>query len=396
MGKLRIMEMIDKPSLGGGQTALLLLAENLEPSRFEVLIATGAAGPLVEEAERKGLRLIQVCLRKGLSLRSLREVVAALRTNKIDILHTHGGIAGLYGRLSAAIARTPVVVHTLHGIHYLHYRNPLLRLVYVFLERSVARFTDALILVCRSDFEQAKKRRLAPPEKMAVILNGIEARSGLAEEGAAAKRGELGFEPSRTVIGSIARLHRQKGIIHLLRAAERVLRERPEVLFVVVGEGPLGRRLRKEARALGLAEKFLFPGERKDAAAILALFDLFVLPSLWEGLPFVLVEAASLGKPIIASAVDGVPEIMTQAETGILVPPADPSSLAAAILRLLKDRELAGRLGERARALIPPRFPLRRMIEQTEALYLDLYKKKTSSIINAKWKSREPPSSMTG
>ncbi|MEW5901074.1 MAG: glycosyltransferase [Acidobacteriota bacterium] len=390
MGKLKIMEMIDRLSLGGGQTALLLLAEHLDRSRFEVIVA-GGEGPLLEEAKRKSVCLLPVSLRKSASLRSVREVASALRSNRIDILHTHGGIAGLYGRLGAALARTPVVVHTLHGIHYLHYRNPVLRRLSIFLERGCSRLTDGLVLVCQSDLERAKKHRLAAGTKMTVIRNGIEVQSNFKSEEVAAKRRELGWEPGRPVVGTVARLHRQKGILYLLRAAKQVLIEFPEALFAVVGEGPLGRKLREEARALKLGEKFLFLGERKDAATILAGLDIFVLPSLWEGLPFVLVEAASLGKPIIAAAVDGVPEIVTDAATGILVPPKTPSALADAILGLLGDRERASCLGERARALIPPRFPLRRMIEQTEALYLDLYKKRTSSIITSNGRSENRP-----
>jgi glycosyltransferase involved in cell wall biosynthesis len=226
---------------------------------------------------------------------------------------------------------------------------------------------------------------------MTVILNGMDPLPGAGGTDGAAKRRELGWTAGRPVVGAIARLHRQKGVAHLIRAAARVLETRSEVLFAVVGDGPQGQKLREEARALGLGEAFVFLGERTDAAAILAGFDLFVLPSLWEGLPFVLIEAAALGRPIIASAVDGVPEVITDSVTGILVPPADPAALASAILRLLEDRELAGRLGARARALIPPRFPLRRMIEQTEALYLDLYKKKTSSIISGNGKTQGRP-----
>lgn len=372
MEKLRVLEMIDRPSLGGGQTALLLLAQNLDRSRFDVLISSGGEGPLAEESRRNGIAYIPISLGKRLSLRPIREIAGVLRENRIDILHTHGGIAGLYGRSAVRRAGTPAVVHSLHGIHYLHYRNPFLRHLYVRLERRCSRSTDRLILVCQSDLRRARKYRLAPEGKMNVILNGTDVHPEPAPEEISRRRIDLGWPSGRPVVGTVARLHRQKGVVNLLRAASEILRVFPEVLITVVGDGPQKNSLRREAQLLGLEGRLLFLGEREDAASIMALFDIFVLPSLWEGLPFVLVEAAGLGKPIVATAVDGVPEILEDRKTGLLVPPGDPSALAAAVLELLKNKDKAHRLGESARTLVPPRFPLRRMVDQTQNLYLEV------------------------
>ena len=365
--------MIDRPSLGGGQTAVLLLAENLDRRLFEVLVCSAGDGPLVDEVQNRGLTHIPVPLSKSFSLRTVNRIAAALNKNGIQILHTHGGIAGFYGRWAARRSRTPVIVHTLHGIHYLHYRNPLLRSLYIFQERIFSRFTDGLILVSRADLGQAKKHKLGPEGKMFVIPNGIDLKVKENFEDIQKKRRAWGWEPDQPVIGTVARLHRQKGVLYLVQAAEKVLGAFPGAKIVVVGEGPLGQKLRKKAARMGLENSFLFLGERKDAAELIPLFDVFVLPSLWEGLPFVLVEAAALGKPIIATAVDGVTEIVEQGKTGVLVPAKDPQALADAIVRLVRDKDSALRLAERAKAMIPPRFPLRRMVEQTQNLYLELY-----------------------
>jgi glycosyltransferase involved in cell wall biosynthesis len=174
------------------------------------------------------------------------------------------------------------------------------------------------------------------------------------------------------VVGAVSRLHRQKGIIHLLRAAPDILRRRPEARIVIVGGGPLERDMRRFAASAGLDRHVLILGERPDARDLLSLFDVFVLPSLWEGLPLVLIEAASLGKPIVASAIDGVREVLRDGETGLLVPPAKPAELAAAVVRLLEDRDLAARLGAAARLEISPRFTLERMVGETQNLYLEL------------------------
>ncbi|MDH7513563.1 MAG: glycosyltransferase family 4 protein [Clostridiales bacterium] len=374
--KIRIVEMIDRPSLGGGQRAVLLLASHLDRQQFEVFTSSAGEGPLEEEARKLGLAHVRVSLAKKFSPGAVREIAGLLQEYRVSILHTHGGIAGFSGRLAARQAQTPVVVHTLHGIHYLHYRNPLLRKLYVLLERKFSRFTDGLVLVSQADFQKARKHRLAAESKMFVIINGIDPPPGLSEQRIREKRLALGWPPDEPLVGTVARLHRQKGVPTLLEAAPRLFAAAPRARVVVVGEGPLGRTLRRKARRQSLEEKFIFLGERKDAAELLSLFDVFVLPSLWEGLPFILIEAASQRKPIVATAVDGITEVVENGKTGLLVPPENPQALADAIITIIQDRQKAFRLAANACSIIPPRFPLRRMVEQTQNLYLDLWRRK--------------------
>lgn len=369
--------MIDRPSLGGGQRALLLLATHLDRRQFEVFTSSAGEGPLEEEARKMDLPHLRVPLGKKLNRSAVEEIAGLLREHRISILHTHGGVAGLFGRLAARRAQTPVIVHTLHGIHYLHYRNPLLRKLYILLERRFSRFTDGLVLVSQADFQKAKKHRLAAEAKMFVILNGIDPQPGLSEEEIRRKRLALGWPVDELVVGTVARLHRQKGVPTLLDAAPRLFAAVPGARVVVVGDGPLGRKLRKKVSRRRLEEKLFFLGERKDALELLSLFDVFVLPSLWEGLPFVLIEAASLRKPIVATAVDGITEVVENGMTGCLVPPGNPRALADAIINLIQDRQKASRLAANARSIIPPRFPLRRMVEQTQNLYVDLWRRKS-------------------
>jgi glycosyltransferase involved in cell wall biosynthesis len=367
--------MIDKPSLGGGQTAVLLLARNLDRGLFEVKILSGGGGPLVDEARRAGVEHIAVDLGGRRPFRTAAELARVLETERTDILHTHGGYAGFYGRWAARRSRTPVVVHTLHGIHYLHYRNPALRRLSIWQERFLSGMTDALVLVCQSDLGLARRNRLAPEPKLIVIPNGLpEAAPDAGASSVADLKNELGWEPVRPIVGTVARLHRQKGINDLILAAPRIFGEAQEARIAIVGDGPLRRKLKRRAARLGLEGRIAFLGERPDASRIISLFDIFVLPSLWEGLPFVLVEAAALGKPIVASGVDGVPEIIEDGKTGVLIRPGEPTALAEAVVRLLADRKSAASLGQAARALIPPRFPLHRTIDQHQNLYLRLYR----------------------
>lgn len=377
--KLKVLEMIDRPTLGGGQVHLLTLARHLDKSLFDVEVAAAPGGPLEDAVRALGLPFIPVPVRKSLSGRPAREIAALLRGRGVDILHTHGGVAGLAGRRAAARAGTPVVIHTLHGIHYLHYRNPVLKYLLVLAERRQARRTDAVIFVSRADYDRAAHRRLVPYAKMRLIRNGVEAP---ADDGPGGERRREALRAALKldgpVVGAIARLHRQKGVEHLLRAAPKILAGNPEAKIVVAGGGPLEDKLRRLATRLGLDRRVLLLGERTDARDLLALFDVCVLPSLWEGLPLVLIEAAMLGRPIVASDIDGVREVLRDGETGLLVPPARPAALAAAVGRLLEDPALAARLGAAARAEIPVEFTLERMVAETQRLYLELAEAKIS------------------
>jgi len=374
VNRLKVLEMIDKPSLGGGQTVLLTLARYLDRTRFDVSVCAKSGGPLEDEIRKLGLAFHPAEFRKKLTAGLGRDLARLLSSEKIDILHTHGGVAGVFGRRAARNAGTPVVVHTIHGIHYLHYRNPVLRRIFIGLERSMSRTTSAVICVSEADLAQARKFRLAPADRLRLVRNGVASVDSASDLDRGRKIGGLWLRLKlrAPVIGTVARLHRQKGIEYFIAAVPEILRRNSGALFVVVGGGPLEKRIRAKIERLGLTDQVILAGERPDALDLLSAFDIFVLPSLWEGLPLVLIEAAGLGRPIIATDIDGSREIIRDGETGLLVPPADPAALAGAVRRLLDDAALARRLAEKARNEIPPAFDLKRMVAETERLYLDL------------------------
>ncbi|MDD8027456.1 MAG: glycosyltransferase family 4 protein [Acidobacteriota bacterium] len=370
MNRIRVLQMIDRPFLGGGQAVLLALARGLDPARFEVSIASQGGGPLEEAAREAGIPFRAMPFGGKFSPGLVRAIARALKADPPDVLHTHGGIAGLYGRPAARRAGIKHVVHTIHGIHYLHYRGAAGRFAGVLLERFGSRRTDAVVLVSESDLEEAKKHRLAAAGKLKLVRNGIDV-AGFATEEFAARAAEvrLRLSVSSPVVGTVARLHRQKGLIHFMRAVPAILEAHPATRILIVGGGDLEPALRAEVLKLRLDRRFAILGARPEAREILSLFDVFVLPSLWEGLPLVLIEAASLGKPIVATDIGGSREILSHEETGLLVPPGDSAALAGAVNRLLDDPDLAARLGARARETIPPRFRLARMVDEYAEIY---------------------------
>ena len=159
--RLRILEVIDRPFLGGGQVTVLNLARGLDRNDFEVAIACGGEGPLVEAAARIGIRYVDIAMGKTRGATPVGELAAVMKRESFDVVHTHGGIAGLFGRLAARRARVPAVVHTLHGIHYLHYRNPFLKRALILLERRLSKTTDAVVAVSEADERQVLRLRLA-------------------------------------------------------------------------------------------------------------------------------------------------------------------------------------------------------------------------------------------
>ncbi len=372
MEKIRILEIIDKTFLGGGQIAVLALAKNLDREIYDVSVCTGERGALVDELRKDKINYFPATFNMAKAGKSIRAISSILRDQRIDILHTHGGIAGLFGRLAGRKSKTPVIVHTLHGIHYLHYRNPLLKLLGIILERYLSGFTSALILVSDADHKKAERFSLAPSEKMVVIKNGVDFSDyqKINVSTKLSKIRELNLESSKPIVGTVARLHRQKGLIYLLKAVKKIAQSYPEVKMLIIGDGPLREKLKRKTQRLGIEKWVSFLGERKDIPALLSLFDVFVLPSLWEGLPFALIEAAALEKAVAVTKVDGIKEIVRDRETGILFPPKNPESLAQAVISLLQDREASSYMAEKLKKEIYPQYTLSRMVEETQNLYL--------------------------
>jgi glycosyltransferase involved in cell wall biosynthesis len=376
MNKIKVLEMIDQPFLGGGQANLLSLARFLDKALFDVSVCCREGGPLVEEVDKSGLKHYPIPFHKKIDPRVVGDIVRLLRENHFDILHTHGGVAGLYGRCAGRRCRVPVIIHTLHGIHYLHYRNPLWRYVFVLLERYFSAWTDALVLVSQADRHIGLKKRLAAPEKMFVIENGIDFSAYSVEVKKDPVLREFGITSARPLVGTVARLHRQKGLCYLVEAARKISLRYPDLAVLIAGEGPERRRLERLIKRTGLTRSVLLLGERKDAARILSSFDIFVLPSLWEGLPYALIEAGACGKAVVASDIEGIKEIIKDGETGVLFDPKDSAALAESIIRLQEDERFRDRIGGNLRRAVRSRFALSRMVRQTQDLYLRLLEEK--------------------
>jgi len=373
MGKIKILEMIDRSFLGGGQVNLLSIAEALDKSRFDVAVCSQENGPLVEELKRRDIPHFPVSIQKIPSSKVLKKLKNLMVAEGFEIVHTHGGVAGLYGRWAAFRAGIPVIIHTLHGIHYLHYRNIFIRWAYVFLERIFSRFTKTVIFVSQADKNKGCRYKLAPVEKMKVVRNGIDFSRVKAEAVVSHEtelKVNLGSDKDSFLIGTVARIHRQKNIPCLIKAAAALRDRMPRAKIIIVGDGPMMPRVNKLIDRLGVQEMVIMLGERSNVHQIMSIFDIFVLTSLWEGLPYVLMEAGVLGKPVVASDIEGIREIIMDGESGLLVPRDDPQNLVEAFLRMEADPQLRFRLSRTLQKRIKDEYSLSRMIKEIENIYI--------------------------
>jgi glycosyltransferase involved in cell wall biosynthesis len=370
----KILLMIDRSFLGGGQQNLLALAERLDRPVFEVTVCSEGQGPLVDILREKGIVHRALPFRKGLSCTLFRQVRDYLRHSGFDIVHTHGGVAGLYGRWAARAAGVPVIVHTFHGIHYLHDWNPARRAALIALEKKFSGFTDAVVCVSEYVRRQSLRYGLVPESKLVLIKNAIDFDLQLPPESEEFRllATRLGLDTAAPLIGSVARLDRVKDLATLVRAAPLIRTELPRARIVVVGGGPEEKRLSHLSHSLDLQNFVVFTGERRDALNWMARMDVFVLPSRHEALPYVLLEAAALEKPVAASDVGGIRELVNDGETGWLFPPHDPKRLAAAVIRMAEDRKMGQRMGKNLRSALCGEYALAHMVRRTRDLYLHL------------------------
>jgi glycosyltransferase involved in cell wall biosynthesis len=379
------MHIITRLDMGGSAQNTLLTCRELAGKYRTVLVhglaresrMTAAEKATIADACReavyRGVKFIPVPslvrpIRPFRDLWALLSIFWHIWVERPDIVHTHTSKAGILGRLAARLSGVPHIVHTPHGHVFNGHFGRAVSRIFLVLERFCARFTHRLVALTERERQDYLDRDVGRPQHTPVIHSGVDIDAFCAGGTAAVKREALGLDPLRPIVGFVGWLLPIKGPMHLLRAMASVWPRHPQALLVFIGKGDQEDELRREARRIGADERVRFLGWREDVAEIMPVFDIFVLPSLNEGMGRVLVEAMAAGRPIVASAAGGIPDLVRHEETGLLVPPRDEGRLAAAISRLLASPEESGRLGANGLRSCR-RFGLDRMITRLEALY---------------------------
>ena len=356
------------------------LTEGLKRDGYSVKLVTGRTLEPQEDIDefsaRIGVPVVRVEeLRREVSpiddLKALVKLRSLVAMERPHIVHTHSSKAGILGRIAARLAGCPVVVHSPHGHVFYGYFGKLRTWGVVLAERLAARMTDRIFTLTELGKRDHLRFGVGSPDKFVVVPCGIDlSKFSSPRRSREEVREEFGFS-CEVVVGWVGRLVPIKGCEYFLRALKIVLRERSEVRGLVVGDGPLRKKLEELSEGLGISGRVVFSGAREDIPEVMHAIDLLVLTSLNEGLGRVLLEAMACGVPVVASRVGGVPEIVIHGETGLLVPPADPRRTAEAILEVLNDSEKAelfSRKGRKRARL----FDVNRMIEKTEEVYREL------------------------
>ncbi len=375
---ITVAHIITKLELGGAQQNTLFTVGHLNPARFQALLITGEPGLLDGDARAlPGVEVYQVPalvrdLKPLSDLRALVELTKLMSRLKPTIVHTHSSKAGILGRLAARLAGVPIIIHSIHGFGFTPFQRPALRRLLILAERIVSRFTTRFFAVSEANRQEGIKLRLFAPDQCRVVRSGVDLdaiRQIRVDRNT--KKSQLGFEPEQPLVGMVAPLKPQKAPVDFVRVAGQVSQRRPEVGFLLVGGGELRALVEEEIVRQGLTGKVRLLGWRRDIPELMHCLDLFVLTSLWEGLPRVYLEALASGVPVVGTRVDGASEVVRDGENGYLVEPGNIRGLAERILYLLGHPEEAARLGKNGRA-IPREFDILEMVRVQEREYEQL------------------------
>ncbi|RDV84839.1 glycosyltransferase family 4 protein [Ammonifex thiophilus] len=370
--RFRILHVI-RPAAGGMKRHLIELLRHTDYSFFAPAVA-GPPGELLDEVASLGVPTYPLALRGELApwedVKAVFSLLSLLRRENFSLLHLHGFKAGLIGGLVGWLLRPPPsIVLTIHNSLFFGEGSGKQRFL-ARIEAFLSRRTFKVIAVSQALRAELVTKFHLPSEKVVVIPNGIDLTPFTLGVLFPTILRELPLPAGVPLLGTVARLVPQKGLPCLLEALALLPAElRPG--WLIVGDGPLRQELEDKARALGLSHLVVFAGYRppEEIPSILKVIDIFVLPSLSEGLPLALLEAMAAGKPVVATAVGGIPEVVQEGRTGYLVPPGDAQALARALLSLLESPDRAREMGEAGRKRVEERFSSQRMAQEVMAIY---------------------------
>jgi glycosyltransferase involved in cell wall biosynthesis len=371
---IRIAQIVEAVE-GGCKRHVIDLLAGLDPGRFHQVAIVGVrrdGNIRAEIAAATGGKLETVPwdapreIRPLADWRAYRSLVRFLREHPFDVIHCHSAKAGFLGRL-AARGLPARVLYTPHCLPCMMGTSAAARFVYCRLERMAGWYTDRLIAVSPSEGQAAAG--LVPPERVVVIENGIDPASVGASVDVARKRAELGLGESSKVVLSVGALRRQKGYRHLIEAVPPAANLCADAVFLIAGEGPLRPELERLVERLNVGERVRLLGRRSDVAELLAIADVFAMPSLWEAGPYALLEAMAAGVPVVGARIPGIIDWVTEGQTGYLVEPANAASLARGLVSALTGPREARRRAEAARGMVLERNTKDRWLRDMAALY---------------------------
>jgi glycosyltransferase involved in cell wall biosynthesis len=381
---VRIINVITRLNIGGASPPVISLAAGLRGFGHESLLVVGtpgeAEGSMDGDAERTGVDFMRIPeLRRdpaGLDdVRALAALVRLFRARRPDVVGTHMSKAGALGRVAARLAGVKVIVHTYHAKAFYVFDRRWKETATIAAERALTRLSSGSIVVSekqRRDFVELKIDR---PERLRVVRYGLKLEPLLAADARPRTlRAETGVPETARLVGVVGRLVKIKGQDVFIRAAVEIARRFPDVYFILAGGGESQREYETLAAELGLESRFRFLGWRRDVPQVLANLDVVVLPTVndFEGTPLAVIEALAAGRPVVATDVGGVSEVVRDGETGLLVPIKDPDAIARSVARLLDEPMTSRLLATKGRELVSDQYREADMVRNVEGYYREL------------------------
>lgn len=364
---INILHLTTSSQIGGAETLVIDISENINPKQFNIFVcALEKDGNLLEKVNHSATQT------KHLNSKHLLDFMAALRLyrfikeNKIQLIQIHGLRANLIGRVIGRLAGTQKIISTIHGI------DTWRKWYHTFLDRLTGIWVDKFISVSESGKEIFVRREKFPASKIVTIHNGIDlSLFNRVRFNTSKLKKELGLE-NNIIIGEVANIRSMKGHVDVIEAIPAVIEHYPNVKFLFVGRDDSKGKIPQLAQNKIGGDFVLFLGYQENIPELLSIFDIFILPSHSEGLPLSILEAMAMELPVIATNVGGIPEIIVNGETGILIEPHRPDKLAQALLELLANPQQRHNWGEMGRKRVEEEFSLNKMIQNVEELYLTL------------------------
>ncbi|CAN5559276.1 glycosyltransferase family 4 protein [soil metagenome] len=369
--RIKILQTIRQGQIGGGESHVLDLVTNLDKTRFEPVVLSFTDGPMVEKLKQQGIKTYVVETLRPFNIATYKEVKKIMLNEEINILHAHGTRA-LSNTIFPANSLGIPVIYTVHGWSFHQDQKFPVRHIRELSEKFLTDHVDLTISVSQSNQNDGLHR--FNMKRSRVVNYGIDLNRFNPNKSMPDLRSELEIENGKTVVGFLVRMTTQKDPFTLVRAIAEVAKTTKDIQFLFIGDGDLKKATIKLAADLGVTNMIKFHKFRQDVPEVLNAFDIYTLPSLWEGLPIGMLEAMAMKKAVIATPVDGSKEAITNNQNGILVPCQDHKALAAAIVKLHLNKQQRIDLGEAAYQTIHQRFDLKMMVEQNEHIYLEFTK----------------------
>jgi glycosyltransferase involved in cell wall biosynthesis len=368
---IKVAQVVTLSEMGGAQKHVLLLSTELKNKGYDVTIFTSAGGKLIDRAKENGIKVVLVNdmvrdINLSKDIKAVKNLYKLFKEGRFDIVHCHSSKAGILARIAAKLAGTKKIIYTAHGFVFNEPMSNIKRTVYIYIERVGAMLGDKVIAVSKKDCDSALENRLARQDKLAFIPNAIpEIRSDSLRAADEVKR-ELQIPEDEFVIGTISNFYDTKGHVYLIEAVKRLYQEGYRFKTVFAGAGPKIDDMKSMAKESG---DIMFLGYREDNYDIMNILDLFVLPSIKEGMPYVILEAMSLGKPVLCTKVGALTDMISDGTNGYIVEPQDSGLIYDKLKWILENRDKLGAVGRAGEKYVSDNFSMSKFTESVISIY---------------------------